>query len=32
MSIVGTNEIVGGTKPGLGLSALLNEFEAIRDA
>jgi hypothetical protein len=30
--IVGANEIVGGTKPGLGLSALLNEFEAIRDA
>ena len=30
--IVGANEIVSGTKPGLELYALMEEFEAIRDA
>jgi Family of unknown function (DUF5677) len=30
--IVGANETVGGTKPGLELHALMEEFEAIRDA
>jgi hypothetical protein len=30
--IVGTNEVVGGTKAGQELPALANEFEAIRDA
>lgn len=30
--VVGTNEIVDGTEPGLQLPALLAEYEAIRDA
>lgn len=30
--IVGANEIVGGTKPGNELHALMEEFESIRDA